>query len=415
MTGPYPTVVARRKSVRGAFDDALTCPRDMRLHRTNVRLTSHSHSRTTFGVALFAATLLAATFASAQITPLDTARRRGLVDQAVAASNRGEHALALQLAEDARRIQVTPSLLAFVAEQHEALSEGPGAGRHLLDAVLTAADCVRTATAQPAATSRDQVLSHCTDVLSRLNARVARVRINVTRPFPNGMTIRVNGQHLPETEWGTSIPLLPGDATVDATSPERPPLHVARHLVAGSNETVEVRFEAPPRANSVPNTVLPPDLTTPPPESSSSRTIVRVLGAGLLGLGVLSGGVAFVQWLGANSQASDSLNGNGDQGAAWARYDNDINPQRRLSVSDVCARASSDASNNPDAAITNNLCDSNATARTLYYAFGISGLALAAAGITLLVVPMHSESPPRVSVVPMLGPGVRGGYLEARF
>lgn len=120
--------------------------------------------------------------------------------------------------------------------------------------------------------------------------------------------------------------------------------------------------------------------------------VLRYVGLGVLGLGVVSGVVGVVQLLGSNSQASDALNGNGDQGAAWARYDNDINPRRQLSVSDVCARAATDASNNPDAALANNLCDSNSTARAMAYAFGIGGVVIAGVGAALIVIDSLNSS-----------------------
>ncbi len=114
--------------------------------------------------------------------------------------------------------------------------------------------------------------------------------------------------------------------------------------------------------------------------------VLRYVGLGVLGLGVVSGVVGVVQLINSNGQSSDALNGNGDQGAAWARYDNEINPQRRLSVSDVCARAATDASNNPDAALANNLCDANSTARAMAYAFGIGGVVIAGVGAALIVI-----------------------------
>lgn len=114
--------------------------------------------------------------------------------------------------------------------------------------------------------------------------------------------------------------------------------------------------------------------------------VLRYVGLGVLGLGVVSGVVGVIQLVRSNSQAQDALNGNGDQGAAWARYDNQINPSRALSVSDVCSRAATDASNNPDAALANNLCDSNSTARTMAYAFGIGGAVIAGVGAALIVI-----------------------------
>jgi hypothetical protein len=114
--------------------------------------------------------------------------------------------------------------------------------------------------------------------------------------------------------------------------------------------------------------------------------VLRYVGLGVLGLGVVSGVVGVVQLVNSQGQANDALNGQGDQGLAWARYDNEINPRRSLSVSDVCSRAATDAANNADAAVANNLCDANSTARAMAYAFGIGGVVIAGVGAALVVI-----------------------------
>lgn len=160
--------------------------------------------------------------------------------------------------------------------------------------------------------------------------------------------------------------------------------------------------------------------------------VLRYVGLGVLGLGVVSGVVGVVQLLNSSSQSNDALNGNGDQGAAWARYDNDINPQRRLSVSDVCSRAATDAANNPDAALANNLCDSNSTARVMAYAFGIGGVVIAGVGAALVVIDSlnsgssQSDANPtpaqqaaqrrtQLRLSPIVGPNVGGLNLGMTF
>lgn len=114
--------------------------------------------------------------------------------------------------------------------------------------------------------------------------------------------------------------------------------------------------------------------------------VLRYVGLGVLGLGVVSGVVGVVQLVNSQGQANDALNGQGDQGLAWARYDNEVNPRRTLSVSDVCSRAATDSANNADAAVANNLCDANSTARAMAYAFGIGGVVIAGVGAALVVI-----------------------------
>ncbi len=128
--------------------------------------------------------------------------------------------------------------------------------------------------------------------------------------------------------------------------------------------------------------------------------VLRYVGLGVLGLGVVSGVVGVAQLVNSQGQSNDALNGQGDQGLAWARYDNEINPRRTLSVSDVCSRAATDAANNADAAVANNLCDSNSTARAMAYAFGIGGVVIAGVGAALVVIDTLASSGPQSDAAP---------------
>ena len=125
------------------------------------------------------------------------------------------------------------------------------------------------------------------------------------------------------------------------------------------------------------------------PNTIAARVpIVRYVGFGLLGLGAVMGGIGIWQALRASDMASSAQNAgfNSDEPyRSWFFYDNQTNPDRALSTSQVCDQAQTDAVN-PYAAETRNLCSSFGTARTLGYALGIGGLALAAAGAVLVVI-----------------------------
>jgi hypothetical protein len=150
--------------------------------------------------------------------------------------------------------------------------------------------------------------------------------------------------------------------------------------------------------------------------------VLRYVGLGVMGLGVVAGGVGVWQMLASGDQRDEAINGNTERGLSWARYDNQINSSRALSVSDVCSRAATDASSNSDAAQANTLCAANGTSTALAYAFGIGGIVLTVAGAALVIVDtVGGRAPPadaqpaqpaqrrtQIQISPVLGRGVGG-------
>lgn len=165
--------------------------------------------------------------------------------------------------------------------------------------------------------------------------------------------------------------------------------------------------------------------------------VLRYVGLGVLGLGVVAGAVGVVQWVRSSGMQSDATNGQGEEGAGWTRFDNAINQPnasgvRPLSVSDVCDRAASntDASLAADAARAQSICSSNSTARTMAYVFGLGGVVIAGVGAALIVIDSLNSSsgaapaspngatPPRraqMQVTPVLSPGYGGVNLGLTF
>ena len=114
--------------------------------------------------------------------------------------------------------------------------------------------------------------------------------------------------------------------------------------------------------------------------------------------GAIMGGIGIWQAVTAGSIATNAQNAgfNSDEPyRSWFYYDNQTNPDRALSTSQVCDAAQTDAVN-PYAAETRNMCSQFSTARTLGYALGLGGLALAAAGAVLVVIdrPRAREAAP---------------------
>lgn len=162
--------------------------------------------------------------------------------------------------------------------------------------------------------------------------------------------------------------------------------------------------------------------------------IVRYVGFGLIGVGAIMGGIGIWQALNAGSIATNAQNAgfNSDEPyRSWFFYDNQTNPDRALSTSEVCANAQTDAVN-AYAAETRTLCSNFNTSRTLGYALGLGGLAVAATGAVLAIIdrPRRQEAAPapnapamparqasrvRLRVDPFFGPSSGGANLHLTF
>jgi hypothetical protein len=347
-----------------------------------------------------------ATSAGAQGAP----ERRELLTRAEAASRAGQHAEALALGEAAGRMQMTPSVRMFLAEEHEALAAGEAPGRHLLDAVDAAAACVREANAQRALNHRDWILTRCTALLQRLNARIARVRVVVAAGAPAGTALRLDDRALDAAEWNTPLEVLPGERVVEARAPGGAVFRQTLRLAAGGSATVTVAFadaaggagDGGARGGGEPTPVWP-----------------RVVGWSLVGVGAVGLAVSAWQWASTRGYGDDSLNGTGELGGAWARYANRVAPPdalgvRAISIDEGCARARADAATDADARGAASLCDAHGQARALAIAFGVGGAALAVAGAVVVAVAPRARAA-RVAVAPVVGAGLGGVVVGGAF
>ena len=166
--------------------------------------------------------------------------------------------------------------------------------------------------------------------------------------------------------------------------------------------------------------------------------VLRYVGFGVMGIGVVAGAVGIWQATASGGQADAALNGTGEDGAAWTRYGNavnfPVNGARPLTPDQVCQRASTDASRDPDAAVSRNLCEANSTSQALAYAFGIGGVVLAGVGAALVVIdvmqsnssstegqpqpgatPRPAQPRAQLRVSPILAPGLGGVHLGLTF
>jgi hypothetical protein len=154
------------------------------------------------------------------------------------------------------RIQPATGALLALAACHEAEGKTASAWLEYNEVVARAlreSRSDRATAAQQRAAALEPKLSRMTVVLAPGASDIA------------GLVVRFDGAVLAADAFGTSVPVDPGEHTVDATAPERLPWSTHANIAAdGSNVPVTVpvlvpvTFAAPPPAADVPATAGPP-------------------------------------------------------------------------------------------------------------------------------------------------------------
>lgn len=179
-----------------------------------------------------------ATFAStealAQVSDAELAARRALIDQASAARAANNPRQALDLAQRAGRIQMTPSLRMFIAETHAAM------GNHA-EAMGAADRCAQEADRDTTASNRAQILASCRAVAS--NAREHVGYVTVTASGAASPTIRVNDTTLSEALVGVPYVVNAGVVRVQVTADGFANATREVTVTAGSTVPVEIVME----------------------------------------------------------------------------------------------------------------------------------------------------------------------------
>ena len=240
-----------------------------------------------YTIALWVA-VLASREASAQTSPDET--RRELLRQAQEASDAGDPAQAVSLAERAGEIRMHPSLRYFIAEQQKKLGE-------VANSLNSAKLCVLEATQAKQLKNRAEILRRCNDFLAEPQKSVARVVISFAHPVPPQTEVRVGEQPVPELMYGRPFFLNAGQVRIQAEAPGYVPFNRELTLLAGEEVAVSVSMAeisrkpeviAPSLAEPIPNQVPPSELvvssSVPKPSGGSTGPYV-LLGAGAASLG----------------------------------------------------------------------------------------------------------------------------------
>lgn len=139
--------------------------------------------------------------------------------------------------------------------------------------------------------------------------------------------------------------------------------------------------------------VVPPQVIV---RETPRTPVLRYIGFGAVGVGVVLGGIGIWQWVASSSRAGstrDATQSSEEPYGSWARFQGEVNLDGRLSASEVCDRAN--ASGSANAAQVRDLCSSNSTSQALALGLGISGAVLAGVGAVLIAIDRpRAESAP---------------------
>jgi len=236
--------------------------------------------------------LVAGAGAVAQDGPEELARRQ-LLNEAETAREAGDHERAVDRAQRAGQIRMTPSVRLLVAQEAAVLAELPGQARNVLVALTAAEACLVEASTAPRLHHRSDILRGCGSVAERMRPRIARVQVQVPTDAPADLRVRVNEAELPRALWGVAYPVMPGHVVVEASTPDARSFRDEHDTSAGAMWTVSVALSAPPAPSPPPPlpppvapTVLthsPPPPPPPPPArvAAPSRVPWVVIGGGV--------------------------------------------------------------------------------------------------------------------------------------
>jgi hypothetical protein len=160
-------------------------------------------------VALLGASATASAQSAPEISEGAMVARRALVERAQEASRAGNHEQAASLAESAGRIEMSPSLRLFIAQERVSL------GRHA-SAMEAAELCVREASRSPALVRREQIITACRLILNTSQRHVVLLTLTMPAARRAGFVLRVDGRALSEVELNLPVALDAGTHVVEA-------------------------------------------------------------------------------------------------------------------------------------------------------------------------------------------------------
>lgn len=231
-------------------------------------------------VLLAAATLSPATLRAA---PGDAAAAERLFKEGKRAALRGEDDLACAKFAESEALDHAVGTLLNLADCERARGELAASLRHFTDA---AAELVA---------KRDRRVKFTRERIEDLTRRVPTLTLRLDAAAPAGAHVRRDGEDVPQEDLGASIPLNPGEHTVDVEAPGLPPRHYRVVLAEGDRKELTVSPEEAPPPPAAP-VATPAEV---PADSAQTTWGWVALSAGALGLS--AGAVTGVLALGSKS------------------------------------------------------------------------------------------------------------------
>jgi hypothetical protein len=142
-----------------------------------------------------------------------TRYQQELVQRAIAEQAAGQHERALELALQVEQFGINPSVLMFIAEEHQALY-------HPAESLAYAERCLRSTDATNFPMSdREAIRQRCRELQSAAAGAAGSVRVLAPSNCPTDARIFVQGTLLPREEWGNAHSVPAGDVEIEATAP----------------------------------------------------------------------------------------------------------------------------------------------------------------------------------------------------
>lgn len=197
--------------------------------------------------------------------------RRLALERAEAAQREGRHAEALELAERAGAIQMTPSVRFFIARELVAV------GRRA-EGLIAAQTCIREAD-QSTASNREAIHANCRQMVDSTQPQVASITVRPPRGMPvAGLEVTIAERPVSALVLGLPYYVDPGRVVVTARAPGRTTFEVGVTMAAGENLNVELELPVATLVDPGPVTPVieppPPRPLRPPPARRARPSIV---------------------------------------------------------------------------------------------------------------------------------------------
>lgn len=227
-------------------------------------------------------------------TAAEMAERQRLINQALTMRTADEHGQALALALQAERIAPSPSLLMFIAQEHQSLGD-------MVSAWTYAQNCVGLTENTSNVDDRERLLRRCREIRQATEQETALIELVMGAEVPRSAVVTVAGRPITPGEWGIPQRAPSGNVVVEVAADGYELFRERLAVQPRSTRRVEVRLSR--SSSSGPTnvgTVSAPGTcpgAAPRVECGRSHTPLPWV---LIGVGVAGAGLAVTAGLAAN-------------------------------------------------------------------------------------------------------------------